>query len=91
MERWRYNEFAAERCADDMAAMLHQQKRVAKFDKMIKGRRSQLPRVGMVTVSAEALEQPVAVVETEQPKNYQGDEFEGVDTRDWSALAKDSL
>ena len=76
MERWRYNEFAAERCADDMAAMLHQQKRVAKFDKMIKGRRSQLPRVGMVTVSAEALEQPVAVVETEQPKNYQGDEFE---------------
>lgn len=91
MERWRYNEFAAERCADDMAAMLHQQKRVAKFDKMIKGRRSQLPRVGMVTVSAEALEQPVAVVETEQPKNYQGDEFESVDTRDWSALAKDSL
>lgn len=94
MEKWRYNEFAAERGAGDMAAMLHQQKRVAKFDKMIRNRRAALPKVGGTTdiggasVAAAVLEAPVEVVETEQPRNYQGDEFE---SRDWSTLALESL
>lgn len=94
MEKWRYNEFAAERGAGDMAAMLHQQKRVAKFDKMIRNRRAALPKVGGTTdiggasVAAAVLEAQVEVVETEQPRNYQGDEFE---SRDWSTLALESL
>lgn len=88
MEKWRYNEFAAERGAGDMAAMLHQQKRVAKFDKMIRNRRQQLPRVGMATVPAEVVEVPVEVIETEQPRNYQGDEWEAVD---YTKMAMESL
>lgn len=88
MEKWRYNEFAAERGAGDMAAMLHQQKRVAKFDKMVRNRRSALPRVGMATVAAEVIEAPVEVVETEQPRNYQGDEWEAVD---YTKMALESL
>lgn len=88
MEKWRYNEFAAERGEADMAAMLHQQKRVAKFDKMIRNRRQQLPRVGMATVPAEVVEVPVEVIETEQPRNYQGDEWEAVD---YTKMAMESL
>lgn len=88
MERWRYNEFAAERGEEDRAAMLHQQKRVAKFDKMIRTRRQQLPRVGMATVPVEVVEAPVEVIETEQPRNYQGDEWETVD---YTKIAKESL
>ena len=88
MEKWRYNEFAAERGAGDMAAMLHQQKRVAKFDKMIRNRRQQLPRVGMATVPVEVVEAPVEVIETEQPRNYQGDEWEAVD---YTKMALESL
>ena len=94
MEKWRYNEFAAERGDEDRAAMLHQQKRVAKFDKMIRERREQLPKVGMATMAAEVIETPVEVVETEQPRNYEGDEWESAEiggTRDWSTLAKESL
>ena len=100
MEKWRYNEFAAERTDADREAMLHQQKRVAKFDKMIRERRLQLPKVGGTTeiggtmVEAEVLEAPVEVVETEQPRNYEGDEWESAEmggTRDWSTLAKESL
>ena len=85
-----------------MAAMLHQQKRVAKFDKMIRNRRLQLPRVGMVTVATEVIEAPVEVVETEQPRNYQGDEWEAAtdsghgvgnmaDAVDYARLAMESL
>ena len=71
-----------------MAAMLHQQKRVAKFDKMIRNRRQQLPRVGMATVPVEVVEAPVEVIETKQPRNYQGDEWEAVD---YTKMALESL
>ena len=100
MEKWRYNEFAAERGAGDMAAMLHQQKRVAKFDKMIRERRQQLPRVGGTTervgvcVAAE-IGDNVEVIETEQPRNYQGDEWDcvlaGSETVDYTKMAMESL
>lgn len=99
MEKWRYNEFAAERGAGDMAAMLHQQKRVAKFDKMIRNRRASLPRVGGTTENGNAsvavLEAPVEIVETEQPRNYQGDEWEPATeiggAVDYTRLAMESL
>lgn len=95
MEKWRYNEFAAERGAEDEAKMLHQMKRVAKFDALVREKRAELPRVGGAGVMpsadalgtvAEAVE--VEVVETEQPENYEGDEFEGVN---WGARALESL
>ena len=95
MEKWRYNEFAAERTDADREAMLHQQKRVAKFDKMVRERRAELPKVGMATVDAEVLEAPVEIVETEQPKNYMGDEWEPATEHggavDYARLAMESL
>lgn len=95
MEKWRYNEFAAERTDADREAMLHQQKRVAKFDKMVRERRAELPKVGMATVDAEVLEAPVEIVETEQPRNYMGDEWEPATeiggTVDYARLAMESL
>lgn len=95
MEKWRYNEFAAERTDADREAMLHQQKRVAKFDKMVRERRAELPKVGMATVDAEVLEAPVEIVETEQPRNYMGDEWEPATELggavDYARLAMESL
>lgn len=100
MEKWRYNEFAAERTDADREAMLHQQKRVAKFDKMVRERRAELPRVGGTTerggvcVAAE-IGDNVEVIETEQPRNYQGDEWDcvlaGSDTVDYTKMAMESL
>ena len=61
---------------------------------MIRERREQLPKVGMATMAAEVIETPVEVVETEQPRNYEGDEWESAEiggTRDWSTLAMESL
>ena len=101
MEKWRYNEFAAERTDADREAMLHQQKRVAKFDKMIRERRQQLPKVGGTTeiggamVEAGVIEAPVEIVETEQPRNYEGDEWEPAaelgGAVDYARLAMESL
>lgn len=101
MEKWRYNEFAAERTDADREAMLHQQKRVAKFDKMIRERRQQLPKVGGATeiggamVEAGVIEAPVEIVETEQPRNYEGDEWEPATELggavDYARLAMESL
>ncbi len=99
MEKWRYNEFAAERTDADREAMLHQQKRVAKFDRMVRERRAELPKVGMATVDAEVLEAPVEIVETKQPRNYMGDEWEtdtdrvlaGSDNVDYAKMALESL
>lgn len=82
MEKRRYNEFAIERTEDDEAAMLEQMKRVAKFDKMVKERRAELPKVGgwepqgKSKTDWEAVAAEVVTVEAEQPENYEGDEFE---------------
>lgn len=94
MERQRYNEFACERTEEDEAAMLHQQKRVAKFDKMVRERRASVPRVGVAPQPPkggagwhyEEVEAEVVEVH-EQPKNYEGDENEV----DYAALALESL
>ncbi|KAA6312861.1 hypothetical protein EZS27_036277, partial [termite gut metagenome] len=40
-----YNECAIERTPEDEAKMLHQQKRVAKFDKLIKESKTDIPKV----------------------------------------------
>lgn len=100
MEKYRYNEFAIERTEEDVAAMQKQYQRVAKFDRIVKERRAELPKVGGAgalrksttdwsTVAAE-----VVTVEAPQPENYEGDEWEAAEiggTRDWSTLALESL
>ncbi|MBR1644294.1 MAG: hypothetical protein IJ684_02860 [Bacteroidales bacterium] len=105
MEAMRYNEFAIERTEEDERAMEHQMKRVAKFDKMIKERRASLPKVAGTTERKEKsvvdwakIAESVETVETAQPKNYEGDEFECecalgdmADGVDYAALAYESL
>lgn len=93
MECWRYNEFACERGAEDEAKMLHQMKRVAKFDRMVKERRADIPRVGQQQVAVEERAWSDVEVEEievhEQPVGYEGDEFGG--DIDYGRLAKESL
>ena len=91
-EKWAYNECEAERTEADDAAMLHQQKRVAKFDKWVKERRAELPKVGHM--DAELAEvvgtTPLEIVPevNEQPLGYEEDEWNAVD---YAALAINRL
>ena len=87
-EKWAYNECEAERTDADNAAMLHQQKRVAKFDKWVKERRAELPKVGHQNAELgmrNAELEPVIVPEVnEQPLGYEEDEW---NAEDYAALA----
>ena len=87
-EKWAYNECEAERTDADNAAMLHQQKRVAKFDKWVKERRAELPKVGHMDAElAEAVgTTPLEIVPevNEQPLGYEEDEW---NAEDYAALA----
>ena len=87
-EKYAYNECEAERTDADNAAMLHQQKRVAKFDKWVKERRAELPKVGHMDAElAEAIgTTPLEVVPevNEQPLGYEEDEW---NAEDYAALA----
>ena len=84
-----YNENAIERTSDDMENMLHQEKRVAKYDKFVKDNRSSIPRIGKTdkATSAFIATVPVEIVETVQPE-WNEDEFE---TIDYSVKAIESL
>ena len=90
LEKFTYNECAAERTAEDEAKMVHQAKRAAHFDKLIKERRQDIPKIGKLdTTTARYIEEvPVDIVveENEQPVNYDGDEF-----ADYAANAINSL
>ena len=87
-EKWAYNECEAERTEADNAAMLHQQKRVAKFDKWVKERRAELPKVGHMdaelTKAIDATPLEVVPEQNEQPKGYEEDEW---NAEDYAALA----
>ena len=87
-EKYAYNECEAERTESDAEAMLHQQKRVAKFDKWVKERRAELPKVGHMDAElAEAIgTTPLEVVPevNEQPQGYEEDEW---NAEDYAALA----
>jgi len=94
-EKYAYNECEAERTEGDAEAMLHQQKRVAKFDKWVKERRAELPKVGHMDAGRmEELESPALtgtpfgkgeVPEVnEQPLGYEEDEW---NAEDYAALA----
>ena len=79
LENFTYNECAAERTAEDEAKMLHQAKRAAKFDHLIKERRQEIPRIGKINSDTaryiETVPVDIVIEENEQPVNYDGDEF----------------
>ena len=79
LENFTYNECAAERTAKDEAKMLHQAKRAAKFDRLIKERRQEIPRIGKINSDTaryiETVPVDIVIEENEQPVNYDGDEF----------------
>lgn len=87
-EKYAYNECEAERTESDAEAMLHQQKRVAKFDKFVKERRVELPKVGHMdaelTKAIDATPLEVVPEQNEQPKGYEEDEW---NAEDYAALA----
>ena len=87
-----YNECAAERTEADEARMLTQHKRAARFDRMIRERRREIPQVGRISKeTAEATAAaPVQIVETRQPIGYEEDELTA-SMEDWAARAIDQL
>lgn len=90
-EKWAYNECEAERTEADNAAMLHQQKRVAKFDKWVKDRREELPKVGHMDagqIREVETVTPVVIEEAPQPLGYEEDEW---NAEDYAALAIKNL
>jgi hypothetical protein len=85
-----YNENAIERTDEDRDNMLHQEKRLAQYDKFIKESRLEVPKIGKMDseVSAVIAAVPVEIVETVQPKGLDEDfEYE----YDAVAWAKQSL
>ena len=87
---WDYNENKIEQTNADNEAMLHQEKRVAKFDKFVKERRKTLPKVGQLNRKKSKELESIApeIVENEQPKNYEEDEFSD---ESWAEKAVRSL
>lgn len=88
--KYEYNEFTIERTATDEDNMLHQNKRNAKFDKLIRERREELPVVGFETPEQQVHRDEITpeIIETQQPKNYDG--YDDLD-EDWAAKAINSL
>lgn len=85
-----YNENAIERTAADEAGILEQNKRISKFDKQVRDRRTAIPKIGTITrEESKQLEelQTIIIEETRQPEGYETDEF----TTDWAAKAIKSL
>ena len=80
-----YNECAIERTEDDEANMLHQNKRLAKFDKFIRDEQADIPKVGQMDAqeAKELASVEVKIIETEQPKGYEEDEFSDTDLSDY--------
>lgn len=86
----RYNEFQCERTPEDEALIQHQNKRIASFDKLIRERRSELPKIGVLkaTVAQAVKDVKVDLITTEQPKGYEADEFTDVN---WEEYAINNL
>jgi hypothetical protein len=88
--KFAYNENAIERGDEDAANMLHQEKRLAKFDKFIKDRKNAIFKIGKLDggASAAIAAVPVEIVETVQPKGLDEYAFEKTN---YSELAVRSL
>lgn len=77
--QYAYNECAAERTEADETKMLHQYKRAAKFDAMVRERRQDIGKTGRISKESARViaEAPADIVieENAQPANYEQDEF----------------
>ena len=91
--QFEYNENKIEQTFEDEANILHQNKRIAKFDKFIRENRNAIPKVAMCDAEqmAEIEATPVEIVETVQSKGYEEDEFTELENMDWAARAISSL
>lgn len=91
--QFEYNENKIEQTEADRANILHQNKRMAKFDKFIKDNRRDIPKVSMYDTEEmdEIRNVPIEIVETEQPKGYEEDEFTELENTDWAAMAVANL
>ena len=71
--QYRYNENTIEQTDEDRANMLHQQKRAAKFDKMIRDRQAEIGKVGKIKAETNTYISNIEadIVESEQPKGYE--------------------
>lgn len=71
--QYRYNENTIEQTDEDRANMLHQQKRAARFDKMIRDRRAEIGKVGKIKSETNTYISNIEadIVESEQPKGYE--------------------
>ena len=92
-----YNECQAERTDEDLEKMMAQNKRIAKFDKIQRERRAEIPQIGIESMdngewtmdngewtmdNGEADDIPLIIEENEQPRNYEQDEFNSMDNED---------
>ncbi len=87
-----YNENQIEQTDEDRELMLHQQKRISKFDKFVKTEKALIPDIGSMNPAqtAQYANVEVELVETIQPGGYEEDEFSFSDV-DWGARAIESL
>lgn len=87
-----YNENKIEQTDDDHAKMLHQAKRIAKFDKFIKDNRLDVPKLGIQDAEemTEIRAVDVDIVETVQPLGYE-DDYADLENMDWAARALATL
>jgi len=69
--------------------MLEQNKRLAKFDKFVKDEKAEIPKIGSYKATPEKVYEEVEIMETLQPKGYDGDE--DLTVEDWSKFARESL
>ncbi len=87
-----YNENLIEQTDEDREKMLHQQKRISKFDKFIRNEKELIPNIGSMepVASTNYDDVKVELVETIQPGGYEEDEF-SFENVDWGARAIESL
>lgn len=89
--QYQYNENKIEQTEKDHANILFQDKRNAKFDKLVKGRREDIPQIGMMNASdaVELDDLNVEIVESVQPKGYEEDEFTAF--ADWGVRGRQGV
>lgn len=87
--QYKYNENKIEQTEEDRANMLYQDKRNAKFDKLIRDRKKEIYKVGwMDAQDAQLLDDvEVEVLEGVQPKGYEEDEFTRIENVNFGAQA----
>lgn len=92
-KQFEYNENKFEQTESDHENILHQNKRIAKFDRFIKDNRADIPKISVHDAAEmdEIREVPVDIVETVQPRGYDADEYTDFENIDWAEKAVANL